>query len=116
MKLLLLSSEQLVRLLISAIVVCEPANQVVKFLTKKYRPKIIAKNDKYGLGGKIGIVERLIILLLLSVNEYTAIGFIIAAKSLARFDQLKDKEFAEYYIYGTLCSVLIVILVKFIIM
>lgn len=39
------------------------------------------------------------------------IGFIIAAKSLARFNQLCDKNFAEKYLVGTLSSVLIALVV-----
>ncbi|HOD90893.1 MAG TPA: DUF3307 domain-containing protein, partial [Thermotogota bacterium] len=33
--------------------------------------------------------------------------FILTAKSLARFKQLNDRDFAEYYLIGTLFSVLI---------
>ena len=34
-----------------------------------------------------------------------AIGLVIAAKTLARFKQLDDRDFAEYYLLGTLASV-----------
>ena len=34
-----------------------------------------------------------------------AIGFVVAAKTLARFRQLDDRDFAEYYLLGTLASV-----------
>ena len=34
-----------------------------------------------------------------------AVGFVIAAKTLARFKQLDDRGFAEYYLLGTLASV-----------
>jgi hypothetical protein len=40
-------------------------------------------------------------------GQVGAIGFVIAAKSLARFKQLEDKDFAERYLLGTLLSVLI---------
>jgi hypothetical protein len=36
-----------------------------------------------------------------------AIGLVIAAKTLARFKQLDDRDFAEYYLLGTLASVAI---------
>jgi len=39
------------------------------------------------------------------------VGWIIAAKSLARFKQLEDREFAEYFLVGTLASFLLAVLV-----
>jgi hypothetical protein len=39
------------------------------------------------------------------------VGWIIAAKSLARFKQLEDREFAEYFLVGTLASFLLALLV-----
>jgi len=40
--------------------------------------------------------------------NYNAIGYVIAAKSIARFKKLEeDKQFGEYYLAGTLLSVLI---------
>jgi hypothetical protein len=40
-------------------------------------------------------------------GQLGAIGFVLAAKSLARFNQLNDKSFAEKYLVGTLLSVVI---------
>ena len=39
-----------------------------------------------------------------------AIGFVIAAKTIARFRLLDDRDFAEYYLLGTLGSVSVAIL------
>ena len=39
------------------------------------------------------------------VNAEAAVGFVIAAKTIARFKQLDDRGFAEYYLLGTLASV-----------
>lgn len=61
--------------------------------------------DEVKTGKWIGILERLLILLLLYANQFTAIGFIIAIKSLARFKMLDSKIFSEYYLLGTLFSV-----------
>jgi hypothetical protein len=38
-----------------------------------------------------------------------AVGFVVAAKTLARFKQLDDRDFAEYYLLGTLASVAVAI-------
>ena len=44
---------------------------------------------------------------LVSLGEWSALGFVLAAKSVARFKELEDREFAEAYLVGTLTSFLI---------
>lgn len=61
-------------------------------------------------GEMIGILEREIIFILGIMDQFSAIGFVLAAKSLARFEQLKNQGFAEKYLIGTLLSALIAIL------
>ena len=61
------------------------------------------------IGMWIGILEREIILMLGLLGQYGAIGFVLAAKSLARYKQLENKAFAEKYLVGTLLSTLIAI-------
>lgn len=56
------------------------------------------------IGFWIGVLERLIILTLVVNNSLTAVAFIFTAKSIARFNELNDKTFAEYYLTGTLLS------------
>ena len=65
------------------------------------------KEDIIKSGYLIGVLERVIILTLGLNGQIGAIGFVLAAKSLARFNQLNDKSFAEKYIVGTLLSVAI---------
>lgn len=56
-------------------------------------------------GKYIGILERMLIMILAAFDALTAIGFVFAAKSLARFNAIsEDRRFAEYYIIGTLLS------------
>jgi hypothetical protein len=57
------------------------------------------------VGATIGVLERLLIVTLLLVGAEAAIGFVIAAKTIARFRLLDDRDFAEYYLLGTLASV-----------
>lgn len=57
------------------------------------------------VGATIGVLERLIVCALVLSGQAAAIGFVIAAKTLARFRQLDDRHFAEYYLVGTLASV-----------
>ncbi|MCW3780847.1 DUF3307 domain-containing protein [Defluviimonas salinarum] len=57
-------------------------------------------------GGKlIGLLERGLIFLLVIVGEPAGIGFLIAAKSVLRFETTsKDQRAGEYVIIGTLAS------------
>ena len=61
-------------------------------------------------GRVIGILERAIALTLVLLGQFGALGLIIAAKSLARFKALEDREFAEYFLIGTLASLLLALL------
>jgi hypothetical protein len=61
-------------------------------------------------GRAIGALERALTLTLILLGEYAAVGWIIAAKSLARFKALEDREFAEYFLIGTLASFLLAVL------
>lgn len=58
-------------------------------------------------GVLIGYLERLIIMCLVYGQAYPAIGFIAAAKTFVRFKQLDHREFAEYFLVGTLSSMLL---------
>lgn len=57
------------------------------------------------VGATIGVLERLLIVGFVLTGASAAVGFVIAAKTIARFRQLDDRAFAEYYLLGTLASV-----------
>ncbi len=61
------------------------------------------------IGATIGALERLLIVVLVLTGAEAAVGLVIAAKTLARFKQLDDRGFAEYYLLGTLASVSVAI-------
>ena len=54
------------------------------------RPKISA-------GRIIGLLERYFIYLFVLLGSYEIIIFIVAMKGLARYNETKDKSFAEYF-------------------
>ncbi len=55
-------------------------------------------------GRYIGMAERTLMLTLVLVNAFSSLAFVLTAKSLARFRELSDMRFAEYYLIGTLAS------------
>lgn len=67
---------------------------------------------EYNAGRVIGIFERwLMFSIVLFSSDWSALGFIIAAKGLVRFDWLKSQTFAEYLLVGTLLSALFAVVV-----
>ncbi|MBR6408248.1 MAG: DUF3307 domain-containing protein [Clostridia bacterium] len=65
-------------------------------------------------GGLIGFLERVIIVILLSLGQFAAIGLVLTAKSIARYEKIsKEPQFAEYYLIGTLTSMLAAFIVYY---
>tara|TARA_Y100001968_G_scaffold236238_1_gene219449 strand:+ start:108 stop:881 length:774 start_codon:yes stop_codon:yes gene_type:complete len=58
-------------------------------------------------GQNIGYLERVLVLTFILLNQFAAIGFLLAAKSVFRFGDLRhseDKKLTEYVMLGTLTS------------
>lgn len=64
-------------------------------------------NSGASAGKYIGILERVLITTLAATGNISAIGFVFTAKSIARYSELSDRKFAEYYLIGTLVSFLL---------
>jgi hypothetical protein len=65
-------------------------------------------------GKYIGMLERLFIFTFVILNQWSAIGFLITAKSVFRFGDLsraKDRKLTEYILIGTLLSFGLAILI-----
>lgn len=92
----------------------KPANITIKQMVNKYKPREDTPFNTNKTGALIGALERMIMLLMLSVGQYAAIGLVLTAKSVARYNKIaEDKNFAEYYLLGTLLSVLYAIGIYF---
>lgn len=66
--------------------------------------------DTRRAGRYIGMLERALILTLALADAFTSIAFVLTAKSIARYKELENRDFAEYYLAGTLLSTLLAIL------
>ena len=72
----------------------------------------ITPDIKVENGGKlIGIFERIIILTLVLLNQYEAIGFLITGKSIIRFADKNSDLKSEYVLVGTMMSYALAILI-----
>lgn len=70
--------------------------------------KIEGGVDPERMGAAIGVLERILVIALMPGGP-TAVGFVVAAKTLARFKELDKKRFAERYLLGTMTSVSIAV-------
>jgi hypothetical protein len=83
-----------------------PLGILIGMATEKWR--LAAEVNKEGLlkaGVWIGFFERLLILTFILSNQFAAVGFLIAAKSILRFsDKENTQKKTEYVLIGTLMS------------
>ncbi len=102
--------------LLMLLMVTKPVNVVFKNMFPDLKPPEISRK-RTGLatqqiGGLIGSMERILIVIFLIVGQFVAIGFVFTAKSITRYKRISiQREFAEYYLLGTLYSMLAAIAV-----
>lgn len=87
----------------------KPASIIIKNIISIWTPESCDKNDNSlaNAGNYIGIFERLFIFCFILTGHFEAIGFLLAAKSIFRFGDLKeakDRKLTEYVLIGTLLS------------
>ena len=92
-------------------IILDPASVFIRKLFISISPKTYPKiySEELKAGNIIGKLERIIIAILLLNNQFGVIGFVLTAKSIARFKQMENRNFAEKYLIGTLTSFLIVL-------
>lgn len=62
---------------------------------------------EFNRGRWIGHLERILLLVIIADASYESIAFLMAAKSLIRAKELENREWAEYFLLGTLASVVV---------
>lgn len=108
-----ISQELMISWLTAILILHRPVNITIQKLLIVYKPEAqaIGNNRSNNAGRLIGTIERLIMLMLISVGQYSAIGLVLTAKSIARYNRISaEPEFAEYYLLGTLFSVMAAII------
>lgn len=113
-----LNSRGVIQILFLFVMLHKPSNIfITKFLSGFSFNKTQPKNNSKDIqaGRYIGTLERLIVMVLIYFKEYTAIAWVLTAKSITRHESItKDEISGEYYLLGTLLSLLIVIVVSYI--
>lgn len=103
-------------LITGIVLLTKPTSIIIKNIISVWTPESKKKEDNslQNAGNYIGILERLFVFCFILTNNFEAIGFLLAAKSIFRFGDLKeakDRKLTEYVLIGTLLSFGIAILV-----
>lgn len=98
--------------LFGLLMVLNESNIAIRFTLEKLNLAPLSNDhhkiddEQFQTGRVIGFLERIFVFLFILLNQYTAIGFIIAAKGIVRYPDFGKKSFNEYILIGTLISVL----------
>ena len=83
-----------------------PAGILIGKMTRHWRDQIENAESLENAGKWIGIAERIIIVIFVLNNQYSAIGLLVAAKGIIRFNEKDRPEIkTEYLVIGTLMSI-----------
>ncbi|MGF1638044.1 MAG: DUF3307 domain-containing protein [Cyclobacteriaceae bacterium] len=94
------------------LLVTYPAGNLIALVTSPWL-KEIKQEGLPGAGWLIGMIERVLIFTFILIGQYQAIGFLIAAKSVFRYAEIRDdadRKKAEYILTGTLLSFAIAVI------
>lgn len=97
-------------LLTGFLLVTKPTSIFIKTIISIWSPESQNSHQDNSLanaGNYIGILERLLIVCFILTGHFEAIGFLLGAKSIFRFGDLKeakDRKLTEYVMIGTLIS------------
>ncbi len=83
-------------------------SELIRRTTAPFTEAIGSEMDGLPEGGAyIGLLERALVMLLIFINQAAGIGFLVTAKSILRFGDVKDstsRKHTEYIIIGTFMS------------
>lgn len=115
LKIMGLSIQTVLAIILQILLIHKPVNIFIVYMMKPYKP--VEKNTKNIIktGRVIGTIERVIMLFFILIQQYSSVGLVLTAKSIARYDKIsKDQQFAEYYLLGTLLSTICVLIISLI--
>lgn len=91
-------------LIITGYLVClKPANIFIREVFKATEIQVSSDNEMPNAGKVIGVLERILTLTFILVSQYSAVGFLIAAKSILRYGNNETLK-TEYVLIGTMLS------------
>jgi len=107
------SSVPLLSLALAVLGITRPVGLFVQTFTRRWDEELGERTDNLpGAGMWIGVIERFLVLVFVVIGALEAVGFLLAAKSVFRFGDLrddKDRKRTEYVLVGTFLSFAIAI-------
>ena len=94
----------LLSIVCALLAVMKPANVFIQKVLVTEKPNDETRT-RLRYGGRIGSLERIVSVVMMYLGQYAAIALVFTAKSVVRFKDFENRDFAEYYLYGTLMSV-----------
>jgi hypothetical protein len=82
------------------------ATRLLFWLTRRNESAVTETRKAHPAGWVIGGLERMIIAVGILTHSWEVLAVVIALKTVARFKELDDQAFAEYFLIGSLFSVL----------
>ncbi|WP_113652705.1 DUF3307 domain-containing protein [Pedobacter namyangjuensis] len=107
-----LNNDRFLLFAFGALLLTSPAAVFIRVVIARWMPNAtnttgLSTTSLQDAGKYIGIMERLLIYLFVCTHHFEAVGFLLAAKSIFRFGDLKDAhdiKLTEYVLIGTLLS------------
>ncbi len=90
-------------LIIGYLICLKPANFFIREVFSATEIEVTSDNELPNAGKVIGILERLLTLTFIVIDQYEAVGFLIAAKSILRYRNDETLK-TEYVLIGTMLS------------
>ncbi|GHE21950.1 DUF3307 domain-containing protein [Halomonas urumqiensis] len=103
-----LGSPDVLGIALAYLLVSRPLSIVITLVLKRWSHQLEDTGTLASAGARIGMLERFLVLTLVLLDQLTAVGFLLAAKSVLRFGDLReaqDRKLTEYVLLGTLLSV-----------
>ncbi len=99
------------KIITAVVFLTAPAGIFIGQLTRQWRDRLPEAESLANAGKWIGMVERTIILIFVLYHQYAAIGLLVAAKGIIRFNEKDRQEVkTEYLVIGTLLSIALAII------
>lgn len=86
--------------ILAVLILIKPSNIFIKKVLAAYQ---LHEKNSNKIGSLIGTLERLLTFLLIMAGQFSAVGFLVTAKSILRFKDTQTEK-TEYVLAGTLLS------------
>ncbi len=102
-------NENIIKVVLVSLLIVLPSSVLINKLLQDVFNDCV-KTGIFDVGSIIGILERVLVIVFAYYNNFAAIAIIITVKTWARSNDLKDDNFRQKYLLGTLASLVLALL------